>query len=507
VRAAALILAPLLALAVLASPALAVSANDNRTNAIPLGPDQISAVDTTGDTVESGEPNTASGGCAPATGGGGSLVGATEWYTVTGSGGPLSLTTDETTPTVPSQATDGDTVIFVYLHGSNTAIACNDEISATDLHSTVTFSSVAGQIYDVQVGQFAMPSSGFSPTGGPTVTAERPVNDTRAFPTTLTAGSTIAASNNAAVTDPSEPLICERPDGTAASYGRTVWFRFDPDAAGVATFTAGGSLDTVEAVYSGSSTTALACDEGSSASPPGPSSITLPVVGGGDYFVQVGTASGVRGNFDERVDYTASAAVTILSSGQPAAVGREVTYSAWVAPVPSGGTLTFTDAGAPIAGCVGLPIEPSTGRADCTVTYSALGSHSIVAIYRGEAASAGGAPSTPLTETVATVRTKTSLTVSPRHPRAGAHVALTARIRPVPLGGVITIAAGGRALHGCRARRPNARSGLVRCTVTWRRAGAVSLAARFSGSTGYMSSQSPGHKLVVAARRPRRHRA
>lgn len=229
------------------------SINDNRANALPLSSDQFSAIDTTGNTTETGEPNTGladstGSGCQPAGGTTtGALIGVTEWYTVIGSGGPITITTDESTPTVPSQSTTAhvDTVVFVYPRGSSTAVACNDDIS-TDQNSTVTFSSAAGQGYDIQVGSFAMPSSGQSPEGGLIVTAERPVNDTRSFPTTLSvAGGGVSASNNAATTDAGETLACERPNGTIVPYSRTVWFRFHATGAGEATFSAAatGSLD------------------------------------------------------------------------------------------------------------------------------------------------------------------------------------------------------------------------------------------------------------------------
>lgn len=74
---------------------------------------------------------------------------------------------------------------------------------------------------------------------------------------------------------------------------------------------------------------------------------------------------------------------TVTSSANPSIVGASVTYTATVSPVPNGGTTSFTDNASPIAGCQLLPVNTITGTATCTVTYTSVGSHSIVATYSG----------------------------------------------------------------------------------------------------------------------------
>jgi hypothetical protein len=84
----------------------------------------------------------------------------------------------------------------------------------------------------------------------------------------------------------------------------------------------------------------------------------------------------------------ADTVTSIVSSADPAGVGQGVTYRASVSVVSPGtgtpsGTVKFTDNGNPIDGCGAALV--SSGEAICEVTYTALGSHSIVATYSGDA--------------------------------------------------------------------------------------------------------------------------
>jgi hypothetical protein len=74
-------------------------------------------------------------------------------------------------------------------------------------------------------------------------------------------------------------------------------------------------------------------------------------------------------------------------------VGGSVTYTATVAPTPDGGTVGFTDNATTLTGCGTVAVNTSTGKASCTTTYSAVGSHAIVASYSGDAIYAGSSGS------------------------------------------------------------------------------------------------------------------
>ncbi len=64
-------------------------------------------------------------------------------------------------------------------------------------------------------------------------------------------------------------------------------------------------------------------------------------------------------------------------------VGETVTYTATVAPVPTGGTIAFEDAGKPVSGCEAQTVNAGTGKAVCEQTYDSPGTHSVTAAYSG----------------------------------------------------------------------------------------------------------------------------
>ena len=75
---------------------------------------------------------------------------------------------------------------------------------------------------------------------------------------------------------------------------------------------------------------------------------------------------------------------TLGSSSNPSTVGSSVTYTATVVPTPDGGTMAFTDNTTTLSGCAAVAVNTTTGEASCTTSYSAVGSHSILASYSGD---------------------------------------------------------------------------------------------------------------------------
>lgn len=77
---------------------------------------------------------------------------------------------------------------------------------------------------------------------------------------------------------------------------------------------------------------------------------------------------------------------TLASSASPALAGAGLALTAAVAPAPEAGTVTFTDGGAPIAGCAGIAVSAATaGRAVCHTALGAAGTHDLRATYSGDA--------------------------------------------------------------------------------------------------------------------------
>ncbi|MGH9046379.1 MAG: cell wall-binding repeat-containing protein [Acidimicrobiales bacterium] len=80
---------------------------------------------------------------------------------------------------------------------------------------------------------------------------------------------------------------------------------------------------------------------------------------------------------------TTPTTTTLSSSPNPAVAGQEVTYTATVTPNPGQGTVEFTDDGTPIASCGAVPVV--SDQAVCDPPAGALGTHTITAVYSGDA--------------------------------------------------------------------------------------------------------------------------
>jgi len=103
----------------------------------------------------------------------------------------------------------------------------------------------------------------------------------------------------------------------------------------------------------------------------------------------------------QRIVAVGASTTTLSSSMNPAPAGSPVTFVATVDATAPTGTVSFTDAGATLAGCGAVALNGSgdVRTAACTTSTLAAGNHSIVAAYRGDAANR---PSTSaaLTQTI-----------------------------------------------------------------------------------------------------------
>jgi Bacterial Ig-like domain (group 3) len=120
-------------------------------------------------------------------------------------------------------------------------------------------------------------------------------------------------------------------------------------------------------------------------------------VAAGSYLFTLNASNGVGSPAIDSVTLVVNKGATvtsIVSSADPAGVGQELTYTASVSVAAPGngtpsGTVKFTDNGHPIDGCGAALV--SSGEASCEVRYSALGSHSTIATYSGDANFTGSA--------------------------------------------------------------------------------------------------------------------
>lgn len=294
--------------------AWAAPVNDDRDDAIVLRLGATNTIDNTAATIEDSEaltPNDPAGQrCSNSAGVGtekGNQMLRTLWWEFVGTGGPVTVSSDESDVGL-------DTVLGVYDKSSGRLLGCNDDIQPDDPGGTyftgiryaseMILPTVAGNRYMIQIGGCGpQPQSkcGSKVSGNIAVRASSPpANDARADATAIVAGVPLTLDNTGATLEPGEVDAC----GTSR-FAKTVWLRWRAPAAGQATFAATGSereLDTVLAVYRGEAATPLACNDdavdsrggaggGSSIPPTQPSGPPVEVQPG-DYMIQV---AGYRG--------------------------------------------------------------------------------------------------------------------------------------------------------------------------------------------------------------------
>jgi hypothetical protein len=299
-------------LALVAFPATALATHDSWQTPVPLDSDGDSISESNaGATVQpnpsypGGEPLTAvgpgycnNGQFSDTTG---VFMGATLWYSVTGNGRQMELSTGDS---------DFDTVMAIYGPLSSD-FRCDDD-SGTGLGSLITFNSRAGVFYRIQVG--GLDTASADPETGNLVLDlfSGPANDARSAAETIQTGTTTARDNFLATTEGGEVTSCG-----PASYDSTVWFRWTAPATGDAVFVASDAVtDTVLTLYAAGGGV-LACSDDAVGS--GTSS-RLPqrVQAGQAYDIQVGGYNGDEGPFNVGVEFTADNDIDDDGSSPPA---------------------------------------------------------------------------------------------------------------------------------------------------------------------------------------------
>jgi hypothetical protein len=98
--------------------------------------------------------------------------------------------------------------------------------------------------------------------------------------------------------------------------------------------------------------------------------------------------------------YRAASSVALVSSLNPILLQNPVTYTATVSSSTGNptGTVTFSDGGTVISACASVAVTVSNGQANCAVTYTVTGTHSITAVYSGDTNFLAAGPSNTVSE-------------------------------------------------------------------------------------------------------------
>jgi hypothetical protein len=209
---------------------------------------------------------------------------------------------------------------------------------------------------------------------------------------------------------------------------------------------------------------------------------------GGDSNFSASTSSALALSVNQ-----AASTVSLSSSANPSAYNQAVTFVASVSPQYAGGeatgTVTFKDGAASI-GSTGV----SGNLASLTLNSLAVGTHSITAVYSGDANLTGNS-SSAVREVVNKATTSSSVTSSANPSTIGEAVTFTITVGPQFSGtptGTVTLKKNGSSLVTLLLN-----SGQASYTTSSFAVGSDNMTAAYSGDSNFASSTSPVLKQVV----------
>ncbi len=232
------------------------------------------------------------------------------------------------------------------------------------------------------------------------------------------------ASTTTSVTSTSNPSTVGQQVTYAATVAVTSPGSGTPSSGDTVTFKDGAntiSCGTGSVAFNGTTATCVA-------TPTSAGSHSVTAVYGGDANYATSTSSALSQTVN-----AASTTTSVTSSANPSTVGQAVTYTATVAVTSpgsgtpsSGDTVTFKD-GANTLSCGTGSVAFNGTTATCVVTPTAAGSHSITAVFGGDANYATST-SSALTQTVNAASTTTSVASSANPSVVGQAVTYTATV-------------------------------------------------------------------------------
>ena len=333
---------------------LPAPANDSFAGAAVLTGDTVTATGNNATaTKETGEPSIA-----------GNQGGKSDWWSWTA--------TSSGKVTVNTKGSTFDTLLGVYtgdVVSALTTVAQNDDVSRSDLTSSLSFTATAGTTYYIAVDGFKGRNGAASGDIVLNVTVQQaPTNDNFANATVLSGASATATGNNSAASkEAGEPNVMSNLGGKSLWYAWTA-----PTSGTVQINTEGSNFDTVLGVYTGGSVSSLTtvAQNDDVTRRDATSAVSFTAAAGTIYYIQVdgynsgrGAASGnVVLNLTEQqapandnfANATAMSGPTWTGTntgantefGEPNTAGNMGGASVWLAwTAPSNGTATINTSG------------------------------------------------------------------------------------------------------------------------------------------------------------------
>ncbi|MDH6680334.1 hypothetical protein M2284_004560, partial [Rhodococcus sp. LBL1] len=185
---------------------------------------------------------------------------------------------------------------------------------------------------------------------------------------------------------------------------------------------------------------------------------------------------------------------TTVTAPATAETGGQVTLSATVAPVPSGGSVQFKVAGS----AVGSPVNvDNAGHASMPYTFNAAGSYAVTAEYSGTtgftASTASASNVTVSDPAPQDVATTLGLQV-PATAETGASVNLTATVTPSDAAGTVQFKSNGNNIGS----PVTVSGGTAVLSHAFDAAGAQAITADFTGATGFKNSAASSQTVSVS---------